>query len=190
MLKTQLEDAKLGKLSPKQVSAIALALQSGISENPYTAIHILGITNAIQFESLVAKFLDGPSDPMLARIALKVLVSHWGFGSKYRQEIEQFAIGKSWDEDSDARLMAISCAGELARVTHDVELIKLCLSIFENEEELPGVRDQAYFSIARTAGKSWLEIPPASRRMNYEKDVDAGLIEWSRRQAQSAESAA
>ena len=180
MLKLKLEEAKSGKLSSREVSAIAEALQKGTSENPYTAIHILGLTNAIQYEPLVAKFLDCPFDPMLSRIALKVLVSHWGLGVKYRREIEEFAKGKEWDEDAHVRLMSISCAGELARVTHDVELIKLCLSIFENEAESRGVRDQAYFSIARAAGKSWNEIPLASRRINLEKDIDVALMEWAR----------
>jgi hypothetical protein len=117
---------------------------------------------------------------MLARIALQVLCGHWGMAEKYRDNIDQFSRGVSWDTDGDVRLAALTASGELARETGDVSLVALLLGVFDGYGEPHLIRQAAYFALARAAGRDWQELPPASRKLNLADDIDGSILAWAK----------
>jgi hypothetical protein len=41
-------------------------------------------------------------------------------------------------------------------------------------------RQVAYFALARGSGKSWNELPPASRLLDLENDLDPLVMAWAK----------
>lgn len=159
-----LEKAKDGTLSAHEARAVAgLLREHPSSGEAYTAIHILGRGWATGYRELVASFLDSPGDPMLARIALTVLVGEWGLGAAYRDELRAFARGVDWDDEDDVRLVALSATGELVRTTGDHELLSDLLAIAADSGEDILVRDTAFDAIARAVGAGYAELRRRSK---------------------------
>lgn len=154
-----LDEAKEGRLSPADAGNVAALLRHRPdSDDAYTAIHILGRAGATGYRDLVASFLDSPDDPELARIALVVLVDHWGFGSEYRDRLRSFVRGVEWDADDDVRLVALSAAGEVARTTRDRRLVSDLLDIAVDSHEGTLIRDTAFDAVARALGAGYDEL--------------------------------
>jgi hypothetical protein len=175
-----LDKAKSRLITRKEIADVARELASEETDaDRYTLIHILGAAGATEHEPLVARFLDSPEDPMLARIALQTLISRWGKGQVYRDRMESFVRGVEWDADSDVRNVAISAAGEFLREREDRGLLRLLIDIFTSPSEAELVRQSAYFALGRASGKSWEQLPRASRRMDFDRDVDAGVLTWA-----------
>jgi hypothetical protein len=175
-----LEKAKIGAISPMEIAEVAKELATGADHSDqYTLIHILGVSGATEHEAIVARFLDVSSDPMLPRIALQVLCSHWGMVHRYQDEIEKFARGVHWDIDRDVQLVALSAMGELLRERTDKSLLSLLVEIFTSPRERHLVRQAAYFALARAYGQEWAQLPPASRKIDLEKEVDPQVLEWA-----------
>lgn len=179
-----LHRAKWGTTTPAEVDGVARSLMSDDPErDPYTLIHILGRSGAVLYEDLVARYLNAESDPMLARIALQALCSHWDLASKYRSEVFRFARGEPWDDEQDVQLIALSAAGEMLRAGPDRELLRLLMDVFEVPNTPQSVRESVYCALARAFGLEWTELPPASRNMDFEKDVDSGVLAWAAEQS-------
>jgi hypothetical protein len=175
-----LAKAKVGLISPKEIAEVARELVGNSRESdPYTLIHILGVSGATEYEPLVARFLNASFDPMLARIALQVLCSHWGMASRYRDQVEKFVRGVEWDIDADVRIVALSAAGELLRERLGKSLLRLLVEIFTSSAERHIVRQAAYFALARAHGQDWAQLPPASRQIDLERDIDPRVLEWA-----------
>lgn len=179
-----LERAKDGTISAAEIKEAAevLRLRGSSGRDPYTLIHILGASGAVRYKELVAGYLNEKDDPMLARIALQVLCSHWNMTAQYRDEVAAFIRGVEWDIDEVVRLAAVSIAGEWLRSSRDKTLLALLFDVFATVTNSSIVRQEAYFALARAYGKNWNELPPASRAMNPEKDVDPDVLVWARNQ--------
>ncbi len=149
-----LEQAKWGRLEPSQVDDVARALEEGEGD-PYTLIHILGRAGATQHEELVAEFLDCEEDPMCARIALVVLVDHWGLFRKYRSRVFEFLRGIEWDveDEGQVQLVAISSAGEFLRTQADRELLTTLRDLFNDARQPDLTRGAAYRALVRIPAK-------------------------------------
>jgi hypothetical protein len=179
-----LDRAKGGQLSREELDGVAAALLSHeTTRDAYTLIHILGRGGATWHEELVAGFLNSPHDPMLARIALQVLCSHWGLAKSYRDSLATFALRVPWDTDDDVRLVGLSQSGELIRTSPDAALTRILLDTFRDPSEEDIVRDAAYSALARASGREWSEIPPASRLMDRATEVDASVLSWAEKHA-------
>ena len=174
-----LDRAKSGLLSQHEVAVVARELATGTADDAYTAIHVLGLMRATEHEKLVAAFLDTPDDPMLARIALQVLCSHWRMAGRYRDRIARFSRGVDWDYDEDVRIAAISAGGELLRESPDKALLTLLLTLFRSEVESHMTRQAAYLALARAAGVDWTQLPPASRTLDLVTGVDPTVLRWA-----------
>jgi hypothetical protein len=180
-----LERAKSGLLKCSEISLVAERLsESAGSHDAYTLIHILGCARATQYEKLVQRFLNSPSDPTVARIALQTLCNYWGKAGNYRAEVLAFLRGIAWDVDDEARLAALSIAGEFLRISFEGSLLEEVIRVWENEKHSPIVRQAAYFALSRARGANWNELPPASRQLDL-KAVDLRVVEWAKNQLAS-----
>lgn len=148
-------------------------LRAGAVEhtNLYDVIHKFGNEGFVEAKPEVERFLTD-SDPELRYIALNVLTFHWAC-SDHRCTCERFALN---DCDSDNRRIGVGGLGSLLKGTRDPKALALLLSIFRNEEEEWHVRDGAYASILYVHGRPLSEQPPASRMLDYTKDVNWGRI--------------
>jgi hypothetical protein len=158
--------------------AHALRVQEA-GRDPYTLIHILGRSGACRYRALVEQFLEFSTDPMVARIALQVLCSHWNLVADYEEAILRFARGVEWDIDEEVRQAAISAAGELLRNAPAEELKHLLAAIFMNHQESQPSRQAAYFALARAHGRSWADLPPADRTLDLDLQTDPEVIRWA-----------
>jgi hypothetical protein len=177
---TLLEKAQSGTISRAEIAQVAHALQSNeAGEDRYTLIHILGRSGAVEYESLIVSYLNAETDPMLARIALQVLCSHWNRAGKYRDRVTEFVRGVKWDINEEVRLAAISIAGELLRAVLDTTLLCLLVDICTSAEQAPMSRQAAYCALARAYGKDWHELPPATRSLDLERETDPSVLAWA-----------
>jgi len=95
--------------------------------------------------------------------------------------LKGFVRGVDWDADEDVRIAALSAAGELLRERVDTWLVGLLAATFTSALESHMARQAAYFALARAFGQQWEDLPPASRRIDLEKDVDPKVVEWALR---------
>jgi hypothetical protein len=180
-----LEQAKDGRLQRHDARIVADMLRAQ-SPDAYTAIHILGRASATDHRELVASFLDSSQDPQLARIALIVLVNHWGLGTEYRDRLRAFVKGVPWDGDDDVRLVALSAAGELARKIGDRELVSDLLEIAGDSHEDVLIRDTAFDAIARALGEDYSDLRRRSKLPADDPWADA-MIDRARTFADGSE---
>ncbi len=175
-----LDRAKSGALSPEEIDEVAEALQAEkAGRDPYTLIHILGRSGAIRYRGLVERFLDCRSDPMLVRLALQVLCSHWNLAAEYEDALVRFAEGVDWDGEEEVRLVALSAAGELLRHGQSERLKHLLARVFTDSSASQMARQAAYFALARASGKAWRDLPPASRVLDLETETDPEVVSWA-----------
>ncbi|MEO3865083.1 HEAT repeat domain-containing protein [Rheinheimera fenheensis] len=184
-----LEKAKWGKLSNDEVNWLGTAISTSNDIDLYTLIHAIGKAELKQYKGELESFLDYPNDPLISAITVRVLCGFWGLTDQYIDTIVKLLKGVDWDEDEDVKLEALSIIGNYLIKNRSPKIIKLILEIFENEENFNAVRSAAYCSLGRAFGKSWDELPAASKPMNFDTDVDSSIIEQAKGIVSSAESA-
>src|SRR3990172_8306183 len=89
--------------------------------------------------------------------------------AEHRRTCEAFALT---DEEGENRRMGVAGLGALLQGSRDPEALALLLQIFRNEGEEWHVRDTAYRSILDVLGRPLAERPPATRPLDYARDVD------------------
>ncbi|MGH7966568.1 MAG: hypothetical protein ACRERD_32860, partial [Candidatus Binatia bacterium] len=175
-----LDKAKAGQISKAEIARVAYVLQAGeTNHDPYTLLHIIGRSGFVEYEKLVARYLQSESDPMLTRLALQILCSFWNKTPTYLDRVKEFVRGVEWDEGNDIRLMAISIAGEYLRHAEDRFVFHLLVESLTSAQEDRIVREGAYVALARAYGKEWAELPRLSRHFDVDRDVDPTVIKWA-----------
>src|ERR1700733_12633645 len=87
---------------------------------------------------------------------------------RYIDQLKGFALGRDWDRDDEARLAALSTAGELLRESPDDEPLGLLGLVVESESELPLMRQAAYFARSRAR--------PVATAINCHPPVDDQIV--------------
>jgi len=161
-------------VSPHEFDEVAALLADEASgHDRYTLIHILGRGGQTQRRGLVESYLDSPTDPLLARIALIALCDWWGLTADYLGRLESFARTVPWDVDQDVRQIALAIIGRYLRDHDEPRLFRTLLAIASDEAEWDLIREDAIRALAVATGSEQDQMPPASRR----EPVDS---EWSR----------
>jgi hypothetical protein len=180
-LEEMLDRAKRGEVTKQELEQIAQQLESGSTgKDTYTLLHIIGRSFAVQYEGLVATFLNRTDNPMLVRLALQILCHMFGKYSEYRNYIWTLADHSEWDSEEDARLMALSCAGAYLRMSEDAQLLSKLVTIFENSAEDQLVRETAYMALGRAVGREWRDLPSGARHFDLVKDIDPTILAEAR----------
>jgi hypothetical protein len=171
-----LKRAQWGKVTETELADVAKCLSLGECDDIYEALHIIGRGGSPKYRSVMENYLRCQTDPQVAALALKVLFNWWGLGLDYRDDLISFLRGVEWDIGDWVRLQAISSAGELLRSHSDTEVLQLLYDIFSNPLERKELRGPAYFALCRSEGAEWKDIPPASRILEFSRDVDASIV--------------
>lgn len=172
-----LRRAKQGQLADDELEKVVEELQRPESrEHHYTLLHIIGRSGATKYRKLVEEFLTREDNPFLARLALQTLCTYWNTTHQYLPQVLEFLRGVPWDEFQACRLIAASIAGEYLLTNSEPTLLNELLRIFESEKEGQSMKEAAYFAIARAMGQSYRDMPPASRELDMNKDIDLEII--------------
>ena len=173
MTKQDMEAARLelrGKAMPSRRRPLlvrpANVRKGGVtpSRDPYVLLEIVGEAGGRELSEFIEPFLDSPSDPMVARLALQILTNYWSLLSEYRDKIIEFMRGVPWDAENDVREVAIDAAGEAIRQHRDIDLLHELLEIAEDSKESAAIRGQAIVSLGRAQGMPRQELPnPADK---------------------------
>lgn len=138
----------------------------------FPLIHKFGHEGFLEAKAEVEKLLKH-TNPALREIALSVLTLHWGC-EEHRSTCETFLLE---DPSSDNRRLGAASLGSLLRGARDPKALSVLLQVFRNKTEEWHVRDTAYCAILDLLGVPRNEHPPASRELDYTKDVDWKWIE-------------
>lgn len=171
-----LEKAKWGKLSSEEIKLLGSALSASNEPDLYTVIHAIGKAELTQYQDKLEEFLDYPKDPFVSVITIKVLCGFWGLTEKHIDVVLKFLKGVDWDEDEDVRLESLNIIGQYLFKKKTPHVYKLVLDIFEDESNFNAIRSAAYSALGKSIGKTWEELPPASKPMNFDTDVDFSII--------------
>lgn len=169
--------AKRGKLTAQEISAVVGELQRpDSSKDRYTLLHILGRSGATAYRRLVEQFLECREEPMLARLALKILCDYWTGTAQYIPKILGFLRGLDGDEESDVRQIAISIVGEYLRNNPEPEFLRELIHIFGNEENEQTIREDAYIALARAMGRDWNQLPSSAKHFDLTSQTDPMIL--------------
>jgi hypothetical protein len=178
-----LDQVKGGRpLSSEEVRWVARQLETDQTQyDCYTLLHLLGLNPDMGYRPLVERYLVSPTDPMLARLALSILCDWWSLKDEYVDTVVEFVDGQPWDEDGDARQVAIRWAGEIIREDWDAHrsLADRLLRIATDDAENPVLRDDATRALAIAEGIT--ELPPAAK-------LEHPSSAWSRQVISEAQS--
>ena len=153
--------AKVGEVTAEELLLVSAALTDHPERDAYKLLYVLGRAGARDQERLVAQFLDAPTDPQVAALALSILCTHWGLGDRYRASLLAFLRGRDWDVLGEARDAAVTAAGEYLRGTVDCEVLEALLAVAENDDDDLGARFAAE-ALARALGEGHASaLPPA-----------------------------
>ncbi len=182
------------RLTAAEVAGVVELLESASEESglddSYSCLLIVGRAGLKEHRRLVERYLD-TKDPLTVSLALEILCLQWHATEDYLERALDFALGVSWDTDDDVRGMSLRVLGEYLRESWDghipescsdkqLKVLGLVLSVFEDEALDPLVRQSAYNSLCRAAGKEWEELPSECVLLNFESgstDVDWPMIE-------------
>jgi hypothetical protein len=172
-----LKRATLGELTNAELLEVVRMVTSNEDlDSLYTLVQILGKAGSPKYRKIVEPYLNNVGDPQLSALAVQVLCWHWGLAGEYRDKLLRFLKGVEWDVDGYVRLQTISSVGEHLRVNSDVELLQMIFRIFSEDSERPLIRSAAYFSLCRSDGKEWRDIPPASRVVDFLTEIDQEVL--------------
>ena len=166
-------------------------------DDRYNMILVVGRANAQQYRNLLEGYLDSSYDPLTVALVLEILCVEWGGTDDYLERVLTFALGVSWDEDDDVRLIAVKIIGEFIRrrlreVRRDqvdaakelppvlARSIELLLSLFDDTELPPWTLQGIYFALSRAAGRSWDEIPSECAALDLteeSEDIDREMLQ-------------
>jgi hypothetical protein len=137
------------------------------------------------YRDVVEGFLEQEQDPALAWQAFEIVCNYWGDAERCKSVLPRFIDGVPWDQNEDARVHAILTAGSLLRAHHDASLLRKLIEIFENEQESPGRREDAYLALGRAMGWDRNKLPPYGRTFDLQKGIDPALIAAARERLSS-----
>lgn len=149
-------------------------LRSGNIEHDavYMAIHLFGEAQYKEAQPLIEKFLKS-KDSEWRRIALNVLGIHWA-SKEHRRIYESVFLDKNEEEEN--RSTAATCLGTAFGDSKEKNILKILLSVFNDAQEDWYIRDSAHRAILYVWGVPPQKWPSATRKLNYEKDIDWELI--------------
>jgi hypothetical protein len=159
-----------------ELAEVIRLIESREDGDIYSLLEILGRSGSSRYKRLMEPYLHNVHDSQLSALALKALCNWWDLFGEYRSDVIAFLNGVSLDSEDYVKLQAISIAGEHLRKSDDKELLKIIYQIFSNEMGRPLVRSAAYFALCRSEGLEWRDIPPASRILDFTKEVDHGVV--------------
>lgn len=129
----------------------------------YTLLHILGRGEQRQYRSLVERFVADADNPMLARLAINILVGWWGLWDDYKDWVFSFAEGVAWDDGEDVRLIALSMLGERLRRNDEEEVARALFEVATNPDVCNLTRFSAMTALGRGLGYEHKDLPEATR---------------------------
>ena len=150
--------SKSGTVTQAELNEVARMIEAGAPDRAlYDLIYILGRSFSYDHEPLIARYLDYPADPWVARCALEVLCRMWDRQETYSADLRRFLVGVAWDE-GEVRQIAISAAGAYLKDHVDTEMLSLIVrrANLQNESQLE--REVATESLAVALGSSTSEI--------------------------------
>lgn len=167
-------------------------------DDVYSYLLVLGRGHATAARKIVEKFLD-EKDPYTIALVLETLCLDWRETESYLERVIQFALGVSWDEDEDARQVALKVLGEYlaerigeqALTKHEASVLELLLGIFSDPVTDDWTRQLAYFSLLRAAGKREEDLPSSCRMLKLgegSQEVDWDAIIFLREKLKRAQS--
>lgn len=155
------------------VDAAARRLTMGESTDSYEDLLAIGRSGIVKYRPLVESFIENPSDPMLASLALSILTVHWGvhfgFLEDYAVIVERYAKGVEWDVGRDVQSASLSASAYLIDKPKYMGLLSIVVSTYKNTEENECIRDEAYQALALSTGVDIRRFLTASGR-SREKD--------------------
>lgn len=172
--KELIEKATNGTITRAEIKQAYDALVAHTGDE-YDLLLVLGRSEAKEYIEVVEKYLQETNDPMLVKMSLQVLCRYWGLASEYQDELEKFIAWEDWDEEEDARLMAIGCVAELYKVRGNPKLLKYVYNVFNDESEDEITREAAYETLALVCGISANDLPQPIH-FNFASDVDAAVL--------------
>jgi hypothetical protein len=164
-------------ITASELAEVVQLIDSGEGGDLYSLLEILGRSGSLKYRSLMERYLHCRSDPQLSALVLTALCRWWGLVEEYRNELIAFMNGVDWDSEGYTRIQAILIAGEFLRKKQDGEMLRIIYGTFSNEKERPLIRSAAYFALCRSDGQEWRDIPPASRILDFSREVDCDLID-------------
>jgi hypothetical protein len=151
---------KLGTLSDGELDRVAVALEQGAGRDTYKLLYVLGRSFSRRHEDVIASFLKFSEDAQVAGLAISILCTQWKLGGKYREILETFLRGAEWDILDEAKVAAMTAAGEYLRDTVDCPIFLALLSIARSESGGLNGRFAAE-ALARALGESHADsVPP------------------------------
>ena len=90
-------------------------------------------------KAIVEMLLDEKTDPMLAGLALKLLIS-WGLHKEHKSNILEALSGATWDNDCYFKLEGVHSAGHYLREELDAQVLSAVLKCLLDANELTGTR--------------------------------------------------
>ena len=182
------------RLTAAEVRSVVEVLEgssedSGLDDS-YSCLLIIGRAELKEHRRLVERHLE-TKDPLTVSLALEILCLQWRTTEDYLERALDFALGVSWDEDDDVRGMSLRILGEYLRDAWNeviptsgsdkqLKVLGLVLSVFDDDALDPLVRQAAYNSLCRAAGKPWEELPSECVLLDLavgSKDVDWTMLE-------------
>ncbi len=158
--------------------------QPGVDEI-FSLIKIIGKAELKDRREVVESFLLH-DDPLTVSLVLEILCLKWKETDRYLEQVVNFALGVSWDDEGDVADTAIGILGEylhdnMADLSGEKELhfdhVKsLLVDILKNDTLDQWLRQKSYFSILRAMGKDWSEIPSECSLIDFSRE--SGEIDW------------
>jgi hypothetical protein len=149
-------------------------------DNLYSLIFVLGKLKVEKYQYLFNKYLD-LKDPFIVTLILETICLEWNKAEDYLEYLINFVVGVHWDTEDDVKLTAIKILGEylhnrVGKSELRSKIIELLLNIFSDEKQDHFVRQRAYLSLCRAAGKNWEELPNDCAIFNLNKE--SPNIDW------------
>ena len=164
---------RTGRLSPRAISALRLALTS---TNPYEAISVAADTWCIELSMEIAQCLSS-TDTMTRWNAAATLFTR--FKSKEHSDLCMFSANNEHDEL--VRVVALVGLGEILPLMENLEIQNSIASylykVFSDESLYPELRGAAYEGMLAAICVPVQDRPPANRLIAIAGDVDEELVD-------------
>ena len=130
-------------------------------------------------KTIIETLLAEKADPMLAGLALKLLIS-WGLYKEYKCNILEALNGTTWDKDCYFKLEGVHSAGLYLREALDVEVLSAVLKRLLDNNELSGTRLAARDALLCAMGCNPKEVVENSIDLHYDYKPDQDfVVKWA-----------
>jgi hypothetical protein len=168
--------SKAGTVSTVELAEVARAIEAGAPDSElYYLLYVLGRSFSYEHEELIARYIEYPADPWVARCAIEVLCRMWSLQPKYAAELRRFIAGVKWDE-GEVRQIALAAAGEYLTSHVDTEMLELLLNRADPANESALERQIAVEALAVALGAPLAQV--------VKHDWSQGWDEWAATQIQ------